>query len=181
MGNPERHGGNRHDSFVRLLQQHQRALHKVCWVYGTHSHDRDDLLQEIIAHLWSAYPGYEPDRRFLTWMYRIALNVAIDHLRRRKRQSRVWNNLEQQALAATPGVSDIERQQELLDLHCLLDQQSDADRALLLLYLEGQSHREIGDILGMSETNISTRLSRLKQSLRQTILQDSKETGHATR
>lgn len=67
-----------------------------------------------------------------------------------------------------------------MDLHHLMEQQSEADRALLLLHLEGQSHREIGDILGITESNVSTRLNRLKQSLKRTILNDEQESHHAT-
>lgn len=169
-----------HDHFLGLLNSHQRALHKICWVYGTHTHDRDDLLQEILAHLWSAFPRYDASRHFLTWMYRIALNVAIDHLRRNKRRGKEQSLHQHDGDKFGNHSTGISKQQELLDLHYLLQQQSDADRALLLLHLEGQSHREIGDILGITESNVSTRLNRLKQSLKQTILNDEQESHHAT-
>ena len=78
-----------HEQFLSLVDDHHRALQKVCWAYGRNSHDRDDLLQEIVVRLWSAFGTYDPSRKFSTWMYRVALNVAIDFKRRQKRWGRV--------------------------------------------------------------------------------------------
>jgi RNA polymerase sigma factor (sigma-70 family) len=75
--------------FLSLVDTHQRLLLKVCWTYTRTSHDRDDLLQEIVGRLWSAFRHYDRDRSFSTWMYRVALNVAIDFRRRRQRQDLV--------------------------------------------------------------------------------------------
>ena len=65
-----------HEHFLSLLEAHQRPLLKVCWAYGRTAHDRDDLLQEIVARLWAAFGRYDPGRKFSTWMFRVALNGA---------------------------------------------------------------------------------------------------------
>ena len=152
-----------HDRFLALLDEYRRPLAKVCWAYGRTQHDRDDLFQDIVARLWASFASYDPNRSFLTWMYRVALNVAIDHRRRRQRWSREGVRFDETAIPSTNS----DRPDQLNDLRELLDRQNDADRALLLLYLEGHSYREIGDILGMSESNVGTRLNRLKQSMRE--------------
>lgn len=159
-----------HEYFLSLLETHQRPLLKVCWVYGNSSHDRDDLLQEITGRLWSAFPRYDRNRKFLTWMYRVALNVAIDFQRRQRKRVKETASLEDPAgiVHATPK-DDATKQEQLRELRELLNQQSDADRALLLLYLEGHSHRDIGDCLGMTESNVGTRLNRLKKTMRQAV------------
>ncbi len=77
-----------HEPFLSLLESHQRPLLKVCWAYGRTSHDRDDLLQEIVGRLWAAFGTYDPSRKFSTWMFRVALNVAIDFRRRQRRWGR---------------------------------------------------------------------------------------------
>lgn len=164
-----------HDEFLSLLESRQRQLLKVCWVYSRNWHDRNDLLQEITSRLWLAFDKYDRSRPFATWMFRVALNVAIDFRRRQTRWGQEAVSLDTRETTDPAEVDeDQTKTQQLGELHELLEQQTDSDRALLLLYLEGHSHREIGIILGMSETNVGTRLNRLKKSLRQTV-QDSSD------
>ena len=100
----------------------------------------------------------------------MALNVAIDFRRRERRRPAQIASLDDGIVAADPATGDAAKLDELHELRELLDQQADADRAILLLYLEGNSYREIGDVFGISESNVGTRLNRLKNSLRQTAL-----------
>ena len=158
-----------HEYFLSLLQDHRRLLLKVCWVYTNTSHDRDDLLQEIVGQLWKSFSKYDRSRNFSTWMYRVALNVAIDYQRRLRRLGRMNAGLGHDAAEIPAVIDDVTKQDQLRELRDLLNQQDDADRALLLLYLEGHSLREIGEVLGISESNVSTRLYRLKQSLRLSV------------
>jgi len=161
-----------HDEFLSLIEKHQRLLLKVCWAYTFTSHDRDDLLQEIMVRLWSAFAKYDRNRRFSTWMYRVAINVSIDFCRRkgRTKESESLDNVHEVALPA-----DATKQEQLREMHELLEQQNEAERAILLLYLEGNSHREIGEVLGISESNVATRLSRLKKSLRRSTISTNRE------
>ncbi len=152
-----------HDRFLALVDEHRRPLAKVCWTYGRSQHDRDDLFQDIVARLWAAFASYDQNWPFMTWMYRVALNVAIDYRRRRQRWGREGASIDETVIPST----DSDRPDQLRELRELLEQQNDADRALLLLYLEGHSYREMGDVLGTSETNVGTRLNRLKQSMRE--------------
>ncbi len=155
------------DRFLSLIDAHQRLLLKVCWTYTRTSHDRDDLLQEIVSRLWASFGSYDATRTFSTWMYRVALNVAIDHCRRRQRREStsltIDNSNEPRA------AHDEHKQEQLQELRELMDQLDDGDRAILLLSLEGNSYREIAEIIGISESNVGTRLSRLKKSLRQSV------------
>ena len=70
-------------AFSALLQQHAGIVFKVANTYARLPEDRADLAQEIAAQLWHAWPKYDSARSFSTWMYRVALNVAISHLRER--------------------------------------------------------------------------------------------------
>lgn len=155
------------ERFLSLIEAHQRLLLKVCWAYGRTSHERDDLQQEILRGLWQSLRQYDPSRKFSTWMYRVALNVAIDFRRRQTRWGRETTALDvDDVVNANPSKQDPQREEQLQELRALLEQQNPADRAILFLYLEGNSYREIGEILGISETNVGTRLSRLKAALR---------------
>ncbi|MDQ6654459.1 MAG: sigma-70 family RNA polymerase sigma factor [Verrucomicrobiota bacterium] len=165
----------REQAFVVLLDQHAGILRKVAASYSRTSADRHDLMQEISLQLWKAYPRYTPERSFSTWMYRIALNVAISHLRRNSRPSRQTVPLEEECDVAAASRDENEPDERLGFLRHVIAQLEPLSRALLLLYLDDRPYREIASILGLSETNVATKLSRLKQHLRTEIVRLTKQ------
>ena len=158
------------DDFNALLDVHRAIAFKVAGTYCRHPDDRDDLVQEIAAQLWRAWPGYDSARPFTTWMYRIALNVAIGYVRKEslRRQHAVPLDDELHDMADDSGF-DHESDERLRLLQGFIERQAPLDRALLLLYLDERSQREIAEILGLSETNVSTKIGRLKQRIRQEL------------
>jgi RNA polymerase sigma-70 factor (ECF subfamily) len=163
-----------HEWFLSVLDSHQRLIHKVCWAYAKSPDEREDLFQEIAVRLLSAARHYDPTRKLSTWIYRVALNVAIDSYRKRRQQSKEQLGFDGDLEAASdqdPVVAE-----QLRELRALLERQTEVDRALLLLHLDGNTHREIGEALGFSESNVGTRLNRLKTSLRQSAHSSEKQT-----
>lgn len=159
----------RQKEFEDLLQSHQGIVFKVANTYCWHPDDRADLVQEIVAQLWRAWPRYDPTRTFSTWMYRIALNVAISFVRKEVRHRKVSVPFDETLHdVGTVGDTNIELDRSRR-LHGFIERQAPLDRALLLLYLEDKSQREISDILGITPTNVSTKVSRLKQKIRAEI------------
>ncbi|KQY51758.1 sigma-70 family RNA polymerase sigma factor [Lysobacter sp. Root494] len=152
--------------FSELLERHRGIVLKVAYSYCSHPEDRADLAQEIAAQLWRAFPGYDAERSFPTWMYRIALNVAISHLRNTSHRRQHAIPFEDVLHDIADEGSDPETSEQLRLLHRFIAQQDPFNRALLLLYLEDRSYREIADVLGISEGNIATKISRLKQRMR---------------
>jgi RNA polymerase sigma-70 factor (ECF subfamily) len=159
--------------FAALLEQHRGIVFKVATTYCRHPDDRQDLVQEIAAQLWRAFPGYDPARSFSTWMYRIALNVAISHVRSMgNRTPMVPLDEHQDAhhhFAIDDGSAQHETDQQLRALYAVIDRQSPMDRALLMLWLEDRSQREIAEVIGISESHVATKLNRLKQRIRQQL------------
>ena len=151
--------------FAGLLERNRGLVFKVANGYGRDAEDRADLAQEIAAQLWRAWPAYDPLRPLATWMYRIALNVAISHLRGRSRHDAHHVPLDE-SHEAIEGAADDAEADRLRTLQQLIARLDALDRALLLLYLDERSHREIAEILGLTETNVATRIGRLKQRLR---------------
>lgn len=153
--------------FEALFEPHRKIVFKVANTYCRHAEDRRDLIQEISTQLWRAFPRYDEGRSFSTWMYRIALNVAISFRRRARLR-------ETQPLSANVSMAGPENDpaatQELDDrvaaLHSFIDRLDDLNRALLMLYLEEHSYRDMADVLGISETNVATNINRLKQRIR---------------
>jgi RNA polymerase sigma factor (sigma-70 family) len=153
--------------FEELLSSNRGIVLKVAHTYCFHADDRADLVQEIAAQLWRAWPQYDPQRKFTTWMYRIALNVAISFVRNEVQRRHHTVPLEE-TLHDTedPSSGDPESEARVRQLLDYINRQPPLDRALLLLYLEERSQREIAEILGMTETNVSTKIGRLKQRIR---------------
>lgn len=155
------------EAFSDLLERHRAIVFKVANTYCRHPDDRADLVQDIAAQLWRAWPGYDPARSFTTWMYRVALNVGIDFVRSHVREQRHAVPLDEDLHDLADGqATDHESAQLLRLLQGFVDRQPPLDRALLLLYLDERPQREIAEILGISETNVSTKIGRLKQRIR---------------
>ena len=160
----------RQKEFEALLQAHRAIVYKTVHTYCWRAEDRDDLAQEIAAQLWKAWPKYDDSRLFTTWMYRIALNVAISFVRREVRHRRVFTPLEEalhETVPQPPGDSD--PADRMMRLQRFIAREPPLERALLLLYLEDTSQKEIAEILGITPTNVSTKINRLKQRIRTEI------------
>jgi len=161
---------NSQQSFETLLHAHRGILFKIANTYCWRNEDRADLVQEIVAQLWGAWPSYNPARTFTTWMYRVALNVAISFVRRESKRNQfsvsLDENLNESLAAPSPNAESDER---IARLQGFIRNQPSLDRALLLLFLDERPHKEIAEILGITATNVSTKINRLKQRIRAEI------------
>ncbi|CAN5162038.1 sigma-70 family RNA polymerase sigma factor [soil metagenome] len=171
----------RQQRFEALLAAHQKIVLKVTSIYAYGRDDRLDLGQEICAQLWRAFPRYDESRVFSTWMYRIALNVAITHVRREVGARRHFEPLgdEADALAAPEPEEPDTRLAQLTDFVGSLEP---LNRALMLLVLDERSHAEIAEVLGISVSNVATKINRIKQRLREQFATiRTPENDHGTR
>jgi RNA polymerase sigma-70 factor (ECF subfamily) len=157
---------HRDDAFLAQLQQHKAILYKVANAYCSRREDRGDLIQEILIELWQAWPRFDGGAAFAGWMQRIAINVAISFFRGESRRIRDALPIEDfgMDLAAADRVLDAEGD-DLRALHQLIARLDEVNRALILLYLEGYSQDEMASLVGLSATNVATRINRIKQKL----------------
>ena len=161
---------SRQDNFEALLERHQGIVLKVAGMYCRNVEDRRDLAQEIRAQLWRSFARYDETRPFATWMYRVALNVAISFARRAAVRAPHSTQLDEGAADPVDEREGITGDSErVLALQRFIETQSELNKALLLLYLEEQSYREIAEVLGITETNVATKLSRLKQRIQRDV------------
>jgi RNA polymerase sigma-70 factor (ECF subfamily) len=151
--------------FSELVEKHQGLIHRVTLVYANSPADRDDLFQEICLQLWRSYGGFREESEFATWMYRVALNTAISSIRK-KRGRPVFEALHVGDRAA-PERPDDQGDFELL--HGAIAELSPIDKAVILLWLEEKSYEEIASIMGITKSNVSVRLVRIKKKLRDRI------------
>jgi RNA polymerase sigma-70 factor (ECF subfamily) len=152
------------DRFQGLVEGHRKILYKVCNSYCRNRDDRDDLAQEIIVQLWRSFGKFDGRCRFSTWMYRIALNVAISFYRREGTRTRCVISGEEHLLEATDETKN--EPEEIRLLYQFIDGLDPLNKALVLLYLDGNNYEDIAGVVGISETNVATKISRLKQSMK---------------
>ena len=156
--------------FAALLDQHRGIVLKVAHGYCRDPEDRRDLVQDISVQAWRAFSAFDPSRsRFSTWLYRIALNVAISQVRSTRLRQRHHSPLDDDAIAALPDPAARDTHEADAGIHALyavIDRLDPLNRALMLLYLDERSQREIAEILGISESNVATKIGRLKQRIR---------------
>jgi RNA polymerase sigma-70 factor, ECF subfamily len=153
--------------FLPLLNQFRGVIERVSRAYTWSAAEREDLVQDIVYQLWRAFPSYRGDATPITWTYRIALNTAITGLRRQSRRP-AHLPLEAAADVAAPSASaGADSRTELL--YRAIRRLGDVDRALVMCYLDDLSYRDIADVLGLSETNVGARLSRVRVKLQQLV------------
>lgn len=158
---------NRQEEFIQLLESNKGILYKVANAYCKDTEDRKDLVQEMAYQLWKSFDKYNAQYKLSTWIYRIALNVAISSYR--KGMVRKGHDLSLSgSILDFPDTESLEEsEQHLLQLQRFIAELKEMDKAVMLLYLEEKSHKEIADIIGISESNVGTKISRIKAVLTQ--------------
>jgi len=150
------------DAFTELIRRHAGLIRKVAYAYCKNAADREDVVQDIAIQLWRARDRYDPTFRETTWIYRIALNVAISAYRRGRRHVERRDPLDEERIIVEP----LELPPEVERLRAAIEALSPLERALVVLYLDDCDHATIADILGISSSNVGTKLHRIKEKLR---------------
>jgi len=152
------------DEFVALVKNNQKLIFKVCTSYCSNPENRKDLQQEILIQLWNAFPKYNGSVKLSTWMYRIALNTAISFFRKDCKHAKRRSDVDASVISL-PETDDGAQNERIKSLYQCIEQLKPADKALMLLYLDDVKQAEIADILGISQTNVSTKIGRIKKEL----------------
>ena len=153
--------------FITAIKNNEGLIYKVASIYTNSADDRNDLVQEIIYQLWKSFDSFKQTASVSTWMYRIAMNVAIYHLKKAKRKiSTVEIDIQSLDLQETDN-KEFEEKLQLLRYH--LNKLGLLDKGIVMLYLENKSYGEIAQIIGISQSNVGTKISRIKEKLRMQI------------
>lgn len=146
----------------------QGIVHKVCGMYCDNEEDRKDLFQEILINLWKSYPSFRGDSKFSTWMYRVSLNVAIQRLRK--------TNIKKEDATLSFDFDEIAQPQketlpekELQMIYAAINQLSDVEKAIVMLYLEEKGNEEIAEIVGISQNYVRVKMTRIREKLKKMV------------
>lgn len=149
--------------FLELINQHQVIIHKICRLYRDLKEDREDLFQEIVFQLWKSVSTFDGRSQFSTWMYRVALSTAIAVYRKKTPGIQYHPELPDKP---EEQVQENEQHEQLL---LAIKRLNDSDKALIVLYLEDLSYKEIAGITGITENNVGVRMKRIKDKIQQLI------------
>lgn len=151
--------------FLSILESHKGIIYKVANTYCYDKSDRDDLIQEITLQIWKSIENYNKQYKWSTWVYRIALNTSISFYRKNRTHKVKTVDLDQ--IIEIPNAYDEPSDDEnFILLRKFIRELKEIDKALILLHLEGLSSREIASIIATTQTNVTTKISRIKKKLK---------------
>ena len=155
------------EEFSQMIRDHEGIIFKITTLYTQNKQDQKDLYQDIVYQLWKSFDSFRQESRRSTWMYRVAMNTAITHIKNEKKTGRSVS-IEKVVL------DEIETDNQALEdriknMYVHINQLSVLEKGLILLLLEGKKYDEIAEITGLSTTNVGTRISRIKNKLKSTM------------
>ncbi|MCL6259472.1 sigma-70 family RNA polymerase sigma factor [Aquiflexum sp. TKW24L] len=163
------------ENFANVIKANEGLIYKITMLYTDNKQDRKDLYQEIVYQLWKSFGSFSEQSKLSTWMYRVALNTAIFHLKQsKKRPDTIPFELEMDKLT---DESDKAEEERIKLLYEHIQKLNLLEKGIILLFLEGKSHEEISEIVGISISNVGTKISRIKEKLKSQI---KKNTDYGT-
>ncbi len=152
------------EGFIEYLEGYKKLIAKVARIYCKDTEDRKDLIQDIIIQLWKSYPKYDKIYAISTWTYRIAINVSISYLRKATSRNNTHSGylMHDELMQTEDSVID----EKLEQLYRFIELLKPINKAIIILYLEGCSNKDISQVMGMTITNVSSRKLRIKEELK---------------
>lgn len=148
------------ENFMALVDRSRGMLVRICSLYSSEGAEFDDLYQEVLANLWEGFDGLRGDSKPTTWLYRVAINTCLTWHRRhdRHRGARIDN-------VAEPVAEESDRIARYRTLQAIMTRLDPVDRALITLWLDGNSYDDIAIIAGISRSNTAVRLHRIREKM----------------
>ena len=147
------------EQFCDVVHAHRNIIYKVCYIYAPKGMI-EDYYQEVVINLWQSFDQFEGRSKHSTWIYRVALYTCISFIRRK----------DPALISLSFDISadeDPALREQLEVLHSIISRLGHIDRALIVLWLEGYAYEEIAEITGLSKTNVSVKLMRAKNKIKE--------------
>ena len=157
------------DNFIQIITENQNIIHKICNLYFKTVEEKEDMFQEITLQLWKAFPYFRYEAKVSTWMYRIALNIALTNIKRNKKIP-ISNNISDKEFQIKDNYDEgIEKEERNDLLYTSIAKLDEMERAIILLYLDEKSYSDIAEITGLTKTNVGVKITRIKAKLEKII------------
>lgn len=157
------------EEFLNVLEKHIGIIIKISGVYAYNQEDRKDLTQDIILELWKSFKRFDGSCKISTWIYRVSLNISMNYKRKRSNVSMFTSLEDFKEYEIDSWITDYDTLSQLDVLYNSIERLSEINKAIVLLYLDGNSHEEISEITGISKTNVGTKISRIKEELKNAL------------
>lgn len=155
------------ERFQKIIKENKGILYKVINIYCKDYEDKKDLEQEILIQLWKSLEKYNKSYKISTWIYKIAMNVSISFYRKNK-NSLTQIPIDSIFIEKEYVEHNDENKNKKRILNIFIDQLNEFDKAIILLYLEDYNYKEISNIIGITETNVGSKINRIKNKLKKT-------------
>ncbi len=164
-----------HEQFISLLEKNLGIILKISKAYTNTAQDHEDLVNDIAYEIWKSLPNFEGRSKVSTWIYRVALNTAINY----RKNTRKKKDFLQDAIGfqADEPSSEMDPNPQVELLYDCIAELDEFSKAIILLYLDGYKHEEIAEITGISRTNVGTRISRIKAQLKSKATEKQEDYG----
>jgi len=149
--------------FERTIRENAGVLHKLCRVYTFNADEYEELFQEMLVQIWRSTEKFRGEAKLSTWIYQICINTALGFRSKLVRRKKRFEPLDGKIFIQP--APDTEKDEHLQRLYNAIRELKPIDRAIVSLYLDDKSYEEAAQILGISKTNVATRLMRLKKQL----------------
>jgi RNA polymerase sigma-70 factor (ECF subfamily) len=154
--------------YTQVIEENKKIIYKVCNLYCKSEIDKEDLFQEIVLRLWKGFSSFEGKSKISTWIYRVSINTAITVNRLNERRPKL-SSLEKHEFTIMNEIPESDHNEEITFLFTCINKLNDLEKAIIHLYLDEISYQEIGAIVGISTSNVATKISRIKIKLKDII------------
>ena len=148
--------------FTKMVKEHRKTIYTVCYFFSKDTEEVNDLYQEILINLWKGFEQFRGESSLKTWIWRVSLNTCNNQERKKK-----------SSVQTIPLSIDIDlyndddtQSKQIQLLYNRINRLDVFDRAIILLWLENMSYQDIADVVGISLSNVTTRLFRIKEQLK---------------
>lgn len=156
------------NKFIQIIKENKWALYKVINSYCKNPEDRKDLEQEILIQLWKSFKTYSSDYKISTWIYKVAMNVSISFYRSNLKRKSNTLSISESIFSLTDHVDYVQTVSEEKEiLYDFISNLDEFNKEIVILYLDDYSYKEIAEIVGITESNVGTKINRLKKKLQE--------------
>lgn len=153
------------EQFLDILEENIGIIIKIARAYAKTTQDKEDLINDVTLELWKSFDRFKGDSKISTWIYRVALNTSMNYKRKKEKEKLVFLDDLKQYEGLTWLIEQHDSSHSEILYRCI-DELNELNKAIIMLFLDGNSHDEISDITGISKTNVGTRIGRIKEQIK---------------
>ena len=157
------------EQFLSVFEDNTGIIIKIARAFTRTSHDREDLINDIALELWKSFKSFNGNSKISTWIYRVALNTSMNY-KRKKRNDTLFSSINDFKTETSEWLYEQDDSEQSEILYRCIDELNELNKAIILLYLDGNSHDDISEITGISKTNVGTRIGRIKEQIRNLVI-----------